>query len=224
MQLTNPSQILKSEVRGSIVTDNYNCFSSFNYANYQQESRKSYGNLLVFNDETLAGQEKIKYDLDENQVVLLIPLVGTIVIENDGNSESIAVNQIHTFYIEKENFFTISNDYEKDLVNFLQIRFQLNPIKTSTTNFDLETRNEFINLITRDEFSISIGIFDARKDSIYKLNDSKKGLFAFVLNGAFEFQNRLLENRDGLKIWNIQEIELEALSENAMLLLLEITI
>lgn len=224
MQLNNPSQILKSEERGIIATNNYNCFSCFNYENYQQESRKPYVNLTVFNDETLARKEKIKYDLDENQVVILIPLVGTIVLENYGDSESIAVNQIHTFYVEKGKSFDISNPYEKDLVNFLQIRFQLDSIKTNTYNFDLETRNEFVNLITCDEFSISIGIFDARKDSFYKLNNIKKGLFAFVLNGAFEFQNRLLENRDGLKIWNIQEIELEALSENAMLLLLEIGI
>ncbi|WP_395064318.1 hypothetical protein [Flavobacterium sp.] len=224
MQLNNPSQILKSEVRGTIITENYNCFSTFNYANYQQESRKPYGNLAVFNDETLAGQEKISYNFDENQVVVLLPMVGTLTIEKNGISQSIAVNQIYTFYIEKGKSFSIFNPYKNELVNFIQLRIQSNNVISSLNNFDLETKNEFINLITLPYFSISIGIFTARKDKTYKVNDSNKGLFAFVINGAFEFQNRLLENRDGLKICNVQEIELESLSENAILLLLEITI
>ena len=44
----------------------------------------------------------------------------------------------------------------------------------------------------------------------------------FVIHGAFEVENRLLESRDGLAIWNTDRIELEALSNEAILLLLEI--
>lgn len=36
-------------------------------------------------------------------------------------------------------------------------------------------------------------------------------------------QNRLLEARDGLGLWNVDEIEFEALSNEAVLLILEIT-
>lgn len=45
---------------------------------------------------------------------------------------------------------------------------------------------------------------------------------AFVLQGTFEVENRLLEAKDGLALWNTANIELEALSNEAILLLLEV--
>ena len=43
-----------------------------------------------------------------------------------------------------------------------------------------------------------------------------------VINGAFEIQNRLLENRDAIILWEITELEFEALSENALIIFFEI--
>ncbi len=45
--------------------------------------------------------------------------------------------------------------------------------------------------------------------------------FAFVLAGAFETEGRLLHERDGLAIWDTDKIEMEALSNDAMILLIE---
>jgi quercetin 2,3-dioxygenase len=42
-----------------------------------------------------------------------------------------------------------------------------------------------------------------------------------VLQGAFEVQYKLMETRDGLALWNAKEIEIEALSNEAIIMLIE---
>ncbi|MEC4004033.1 hypothetical protein OX283_005155 [Flavobacterium sp. SUN052] len=217
--LQNPSQIFKSEIRGTKGNASYKCLSTFNYLNYKEQSRKPFGNLTVFNDETLGAQKNNNYLLDENQIIVLIPLVGAIEINLEHTTDFIDVNQIRAFQLEKGKSFSILNPYENDLVNFLQIRFSFDTIIPNTISFDLDHKNEIIELINYNNFTISIGIFNARNEGIYQLKN--EGLFAFVINGAFEFQNRLIENRDGLSISNISEVEFEALSENAMIMIID---
>jgi hypothetical protein len=54
------------------------------------------------------------------------------------------------------------------------------------------------------------------------------GVFGFVIEGAFEFQNRLLETRDSIALWNEDnetlQIEFEALSNDAIILIAEVVI
>ncbi len=48
-------------------------------------------------------------------------------------------------------------------------------------------------------------------------------MFVFVVLCAFEVRGRLLQVRDGLGLWNdTNNIELEALSNNAIILLIEL--
>ncbi len=61
-----------------------------------------------------------------------------------------------------------------------------------------------------------------RKEDTYTLNQYGKTIFGMVLNGAFEFQNRLMENRDAILLNEIETLEFEALSENALILFLKV--
>lgn len=68
-----------------------------------------------------------------------------------------------------------------------------------------------------------IGRYDGREEGIYEVqNPDAHGVFVFVIEGAFEVQNRLLHARDGLSLINVAEVDFEALSNDAMLLILEI--
>ena len=69
---------------------------------------------------------------------------------------------------------------------------------------------------------ISIGKFSGRGETIYK-SSSGKCCFLFVIAGAFEAEGRLLHERDGLALFDTNEIEMEALSNDAMMLLIETT-
>ena len=66
------------------------------------------------------------------------------------------------------------------------------------------------------------GLDYGREESIYKVKNAGNCLYIFVIEGAFEVDNKLMEARDGLAIWNADEIEFEALSNDAMLLIFEV--
>ena len=42
-----------------------------------------------------------------------------------------------------------------------------------------------------------------------------------MIQGAFEVQHRLLKSRDALALWNVVEVEIEALSNEAIIVLIE---
>jgi len=220
----SPSQIYKAQFRGHQEDETYRCLSTFNFGTYFEETRQPFGTLTVFNDETLAPQKTKTFSLDTDSEVILIPLVGTIDFDN---TNYINTEEILVFKAAKAFTFQLQNPYETELINYLQIRLQT--AKTfendfTKTSFDFSTRNELFVIHENKISKISIGIFDSRKEGLYPLGKNKKGVFAFIINGAFEFQNRLLESRDGLALWEIAEIEYEALTENAILLLLETTL
>ena len=71
-------------------------------------------------------------------------------------------------------------------------------------------------------FALSLGRFAGRHETEYKVQHAGSHLFAYVLAGAFEFEGRLLHEKDGLALWDMATLELEALSNNALVLVLEL--
>lgn len=222
-----PAQLFKAAFRGNEETENYRKVSVFNFGNYQEESRKPFGNLTVLNDETLAPGVEIAMLVEENMEILILPLVGGIDFKGNNNEESfVRTGHLQVFSAAKNHSFTLTNPYEDDLVNYLHIWISNTTTdfkpKSQRIDFDFTRHNVLHPLYSNAEMNCEIGIFDGRKEGIYTLKNPKNGLFVFVLNGAFEFENRLIESRDGLALSEITSAEFEALSENAMLLLLEI--
>jgi hypothetical protein len=70
-------------------------------------------------------------------------------------------------------------------------------------------------------FKSFIGKLDGRAELTYELSNPNNNAFVFVLEGAFEVQYRLLESKGGLALWNTRQVELEALSDSAIILVLE---
>ncbi len=54
------------------------------------------------------------------------------------------------------------------------------------------------------------------------MKSSANSLYTFIVDGAFEIEGRLMHARDGLALWNTEKIELEALSNNAIVVVLEL--
>lgn len=69
-----------------------------------------------------------------------------------------------------------------------------------------------------------IGKFTGRAEITHTIAAPYNGLFVFVIEGAFEVQYRMLHARDGLALWDLQEVEFEALSNDAIILVTEIMI
>ena len=230
-------QIYLASQRGVSQLSWFRSFHTFNFGSYQEEFRAPFGNLQVLNDDTLAAEKSIVMKLEQNAEVILIPVVGAIEYHNSlGETGILEAGQLQIFSAEKSMDYEITNPYDAELVNFIQVWITNdNPDFIAGNQYgsiDLETKNQLIPLFSPENEGLKIqqevygyfGKYGGREEGIYKLKNPENGIFVFIIEGAFEVQNRLMESRDGLSLWNPEELEFEALSNDAIILILELSI
>jgi quercetin 2,3-dioxygenase len=225
----NKGKIYLADERGHNEMDWFRSFNTFNFGQYQLEHKTPFGPLYVLNDDTLAGGKHISMTMEADSLLLLIPIVGAVTYkDNLNNSTHIEAGECQVYAIPAGTTFQIGNPYEDELVNFLQIWFYNTPASADNgpqvIPFDIVNyRNQLVSIPAHNTpYKLSIGKYAGREESIYKISDAGNGLFVFVIEGAFEVQYRLLHPRDGLALWEAEEIELEALSNDAIILVMEV--
>jgi quercetin 2,3-dioxygenase len=224
----NKGKIFLADERGHNEMDWFRSFNTFNFGQYQLEHKTPFGPLYVLNDDTLAGGKHISMTMEADSLLLLIPIVGAVTYkDNLDNSTHIEAGEYLVRAIPAGTTFQIGNPYEDELVNFLQIWFYNTPASADNNPqvipFDIVNySNQLVPIPAYNPpYKLSIGKYAGREESVYKVSDARNGLFVFVIEGAFEVQYRLLHPRDGLALWEAEEIELEALSNDAIILVIE---
>ncbi|GEM_PF-2643365 len=157
---------------------------------------------------------------------LIIPIVGSVSIFEE-NSKMIGVGQIYSGYFMEGDEISFKNPYENQIVHFLQIGLQISMTHShgETISFDLDDQKNVLQKIIypHNEFQplqLSMGKFDGRSDYKYYLTTGDHA-FVYVPEGAFEIEHCLLERSEGLGIRDSRSIDCEALSNDAILLILE---
>ncbi|MER0439068.1 pirin family protein [Emticicia sp. W12TSBA100-4] len=224
----NEAKIFLSAQRGKTELSWFRSFHSFNFGSFQDPNKEHIGKLRVLNDNTLAAGCGMKMQVEKPTEVLILPLVGGIEFKNSvGYHDFLEAGKLQIFSAEAEKEYEVLNPYESELINYLEIWIeQENAIVASTTSatIDLEKQNELLLIfssVQQNAFGY-FGKYDSREEGIYQIKNACNCLYVFVIEGAFEVDNKLMEARDGLAIWNAEEIEFEALSNDAMLLIFEI--
>jgi hypothetical protein len=220
----NPAQIYLATARVKQQNLGYNCWSTFNFGNNQEEFKKSFGSLFLFNYYILAPKQSITIVAQKDNLHYVLPLYGGIEYNDDQQNDNLVVTeQIQQIVCTEETNFEISNPFDKN-VSFLQMGFNTKTTAFTTTflGFDFKEKNKLISLFENNTATAFIAQFGGREELHYQLKNKENGIFVFIINGAFEFENRLLEAGDSLSLKEIESVEWEALSENAMLLLIEI--
>ncbi|MBL7749066.1 MAG: hypothetical protein JNM19_16620 [Chitinophagaceae bacterium] len=230
------AKIYLSDDRGLNETTWFRSCNMFNFGSYQQEHKQPFGDMYILNDDVLDGGRSLSMRAEEFSWVLLLPVYGAVSFScANGNEGLLAAGQIQILVINKDEVITITNPFADVAVNFLQVWIRgKNPITNMEqvlTDFDV---NRFQNCLVKISpqrigeavlpFSLSIGKFSGRGETVYRRQLRGNGTFVFVLEGAFEVQGRLLHPRDGLALWSIEEADMEALSSNAMILAIEVPV
>jgi len=118
-----------------------------------------------------------------------------------------------------------TNPYPTDVITFLHLWLDVEtPVETVATRhfvFDAATIDnqlaELVPTTPSQAFILRLGQFSGRHEAVVALQPGAH-FFAFVVAGAFEVEGRLLHGKDGLALWNTDHVELEALSNNALVL------
>lgn len=221
------TKIFLSEERGVTQSSWMRSYTTFNFGNYNTMHKTPVDNLYVLNDDTLAAEKSITLKVEEDTLVILLPIAGAVEHKDSkGNNNFIAAKQLLTNICAKNESFVITNPYSEVLVNFLQVWIKVPGISHATGvneySFDI---NAGKNLFQKKELpygvTFYIGKFTGRQKTVIDLKNKTNTCFAFVIEGAFELEERLLHARDGLALWNRPMIDMEALSNDAIVLVIE---
>ncbi|KFC21185.1 pirin family protein [Epilithonimonas lactis] len=219
MLVQTPSKILKSDYRF------WDLAPSAAIADVYKNERKVGGTdhtLYEVLEFVIYRDSQNLVTLKADQKAIFLPLYGKIRINNF--QKVIEAGEAVIFEASEDQDVFIKNILTDEDADVLVIKFNKKITENSyrINHLDLEIRNKLNFIDTGFSFPGFIGIFDGREVGRYILKERNNGIFGMVINGAFEFQNRLLENRDAVLIWDIEELEFEALSENAIILFFEI--
>ncbi len=226
MKTMTPGKIFLADQRGLKQTHQIKRQSTFNFEQFNHPDKTAIDELYLLNDDLLAGKQKTCFALDRDSYIIILPITGAVNYLDDSENETdIEVEEAVIVYVEQGANITLSNPFENDIVNYLCIAIAANePMENNPQfcNFDLSTENRLLKIKSSEvPFVLNIGRFDGRNEATYSLSRSAK-VYAFVINGAFEVDGRLLHEKDGLALWDTPEIELEALSNNAVILVVEL--
>jgi quercetin 2,3-dioxygenase len=227
------ARIYLANQRGCSQEDWFRSFHFFNAGKYSHESRTPFGNLKTFNDTTLKGEHTLVRYTKEDIVIMLLPVVGALNVRI-GTGEYIPtdVGETFTAAVPKDSIIEIVNPYEDELINFLEIWYTVGSqaiAYSGKTAFDLDSHEDTLVPLTSQSqlssrISPCIGKFKGRGEGIFVPAHSDHGVFIFVLEGAFEVANRLLHARDGLALREVEVTNFEALSNNAIILFVEVSL
>jgi quercetin 2,3-dioxygenase len=224
----NPGKIYLADQRGLTETSVLRRYSTFNFEKYYNEHKEPFGDLFLCNDESVVGGKITFFLCKEDSLQIFIPITGGIDIVINGKEFALETGQVQVLNMGKGEVLEISNPYQNDIINYIQLGIKtdifLMPASEMLFNFDFEKQqNQLIEVIANPKlpFRLSAGIFAGREEVIYKMQNPNHQLYTFIVDGAFEIEGRLMHARDGLALWNIEQVELEALSNNAIVVVLE---
>jgi quercetin 2,3-dioxygenase len=208
------------------LSENRKCFQTDTFRNFETilnpGSETPQNSILKFSDNTLSAHNSQHILADNFVVIVLLPLVGAIEIFKENESKIIDSGEIAYISMKPNEEIFVQNPYENELVNYLEIwiqsesRFEEN-IFCKLFNLD-NNRNKLID-ISHENIAdkILIGKFDGREEGVSSLINNQA--FALVISGVFEVNNRLLESRTALSLWNINELEFEGLGRENIILI-----
>ncbi|MEX2380068.1 MAG: pirin family protein, partial [Vicingaceae bacterium] len=202
---------------------------TFSFANYYNPERMHFGVLRVLNDDRVAAGAGFGKHPHENMEIVSIPLSGDLEHEDSmGNKEVIREGDIQVMSAGTGVVHSEYNKSKADEVKFLQIWIfpkvkNVSPRYDQISIRDVAQKNSFYQILSphKDDQGVwihqdawfSMGEFDAGTTANYQLHQSTNGVYLFVLEGDVEIAGEKLGKRDGLGIWETDQLELTAKSE-----------
>ncbi|MEO6721373.1 MAG: hypothetical protein ABIN67_13475 [Ferruginibacter sp.] len=221
-----------SENRQLLETDGLKVYNSFAGSGNNGQSDLPVGSLTMLNEILLEAGKSIAILPGEHTIIILLVAEGMINYKKQtDNLRLVESGQVISFVPDDKKPILLQNP-SAGLARFLQVNIKVDigfEQHQSESLFDLpgETKNEFLQLFAstitgqQNNYKVFMGCFAGREEAMYSIPNAATAVFLFVLTGAFEVQHRLIEAKDGLLIWNVEQVELEALSNDAVILLIE---
>jgi len=232
------SVLYKASTRGHANHGWLDTYHTFSFANYYNPERINFGALRVVNDDIVEGGEGFGRHPHDNMEIVSIPLYGALEHKDSmGSKGVIQAGEIQVMSAGTGVFHSEFNANWDKPVNFFQIwvfpkKKDVEP-RYEQKAFDfIHDKNKLVNIVSPDgkdgslwvnqDTWFSLGTFDKDTETEYKLKKSGDGLFAMVVEGEFMVGEHTLGRRDAVGLWELEDVKIKALSDDARLLLIEV--
>lgn len=226
---TTPGKIFVADQRGLAQTASFQRHATLNFGDFYHEHRQPLGHLLAVNEESLAGGATLALPVPEAAHIVLLPITGTLEVLLANDILAVEVEQVQVLTLPAGSTLRLRNPYPGHLISLLHLWVRAAgpaPAVGPAAGFSFETlANRLAPLLPTTAglpFALGLGRFAGRHEATYALAPGRL-FFGCVLAGAFEVEGRLLHASDALALWDAAApIELEALSNDALLLVLDV--
>ena len=211
-------------------------YHTFSFDEYFDSNRINFGALRVLNDDKVAPGEGFQTHPHKNMEIISIPLKGHLQHgDSKKNSRIITVGEIQTMSAGTGIFHSEVNASPVEPVEFLQIWIipNVEGTKPEYHNYDIRPllkRNELATFISPSgntpahllqDAWFSMGTLDAGQSVTYRMHKPRTGVYIFIIEGEINVAGENLSRRDGIGIWDIESVTIEAKSE-AQILAIEV--
>lgn len=228
----------KANLRGQANLEWLNAKHTFSFANYYNPDSMNFGVLRVLNDDIVAPDNGFGMHPHKNMEIVSIPLQGFLQHkDNMGNTALIKKGDVQVMSAGTGIMHSEFNISKDEAVNLLQIwilpnRLDVTP-RYQQISLDIKDRiNNLQPILSPNEIDKCVwiyqnawfymGIFDENFKLEYNLKNLNNGVYIFVIEGSFVVEHIVLENRDGLGIFNTNKISIQSKSSNAEILIMEV--
>ncbi len=229
--------IHKANTRGHANHGWLNSFHTFSFANYYNPERVHFGALRVLNDDTVNGGQGFGKHPHDNMEIISIPLEGDLEHQDSmGNTSVIQHGDIQVMSAGTGIFHSEYNKNADQPVKFLQIwvfpnQKDIKPRYDQITLKPEDRHNKLQQIVSPNPDDDGVWIYqnawfhmgklDQGTSLAYPLKNAANGVYAFVLSGKLSINAIALESRDGLGLYDVEQLQIEA-TANAEILLMEV--
>lgn len=211
---------------------------SFSFANYYDPERVHFGVLRVLNDDFIEGGQGFPMHPHDNMEIITIPLEGALEHKDSmGNKEVVRAGEIQVMSAGTGIYHSEYNHFKDKALKLFQI--WLIPNKRNVTpRYDQmvldvnQRRNKLQQILSpsADDEGVWIhqdawfylGTFDEGFNINHTVKKQGNGVYLMVVNGKFEVNGTILEQRDAMGFTDINEINIKSLTQDAEILVMDL--
>lgn len=209
---------------------------TFSFAGYYDPDRVNFGALRVLNDDIVKPGMGFGTHPHDNMEIISIPISGSLAHKDStGKEQEIKTGEVQIMSAGSGINHSEYNYSKKEDVNFLQIwilpkETNITPRYDQRDFSELLKSNKLLTVVSPDEENalwinqdaeLSLGKLKAGASINHKLKFKDNGIYAFLIDGNIEINDTILNRRDAVGFFELNEISIK-IHKDSTLLLIEI--
>lgn len=236
--VTENSVLHKAESRGHANHGWLDTHQTFSFASYYNPERMHFGVLRVLNDDIVDPSKGFGTHPHDNMEIISIPLEGDLQHKDSMNNVAIIKKgDIQVMSAGTGIYHSEFNNNTDKQVKFLQIWLYPNK-KNVTPRYDQislklkDRHNRFQQILSpnsndegvwiHQQAWFHLGTFDNQFAANYTIKKAGNGVYAFIIKGSFLINGSLLNEKDGLGIWDLKTLDVTSQGNDSEILLMEV--